>query len=280
MVLLGAGLAAVLVLLGLQTTSVAQAVALAVPVALLGAGLERVGRWAALSGLRSLGVLVLVVAVAGPVFLATAPPGATDRITIGSAITPGATEAVLRANPGSGQLGVRPGGPGLFEADLRSAGRSSGTVTSSGNTVIVDLRGPGRRGLLARNRGSDWAAAVSPALPWRVEVDAGALTGDLDLQRLNLRSARVDAGFGRFAVRLGMPSGRTAVDLRLNAGTIDLYLPARAALDLSLEGMVVRELGARRMQRTATGWRTEGAAGPGYVIRADVGAGLVRLHWR
>ena len=121
LVLLVTGLGGMLAVLALQATSVAQAVALAIPVALVGAGLERIGRRAAVAGLRPLGVLLLL-AVTGPVLVAATPPASMDRVTVGGAVPPGTTEGVLRVGMGSGQLQLGSGGPGLFEADLRSAG--------------------------------------------------------------------------------------------------------------------------------------------------------------
>jgi hypothetical protein len=278
--LLGLGLAGMVTVLALQATSITQAVALAIPVVLVGAGLSRIGRTSGVAGLRSLGTLLILVALAGPLIVAATPPASMDRTTVGGAVPAKAAEGLLRASLGSGQVKLGAGGPGLFEADLRSSGRSSSGVTTSGSTVVVELRAPSQRGLLARNRGSDWTASVTPALPWRVELEGGAVTGDLDLRRLNVRSTRVDAGLGRLALRLGPPNGRTAVDVHLTGGLLDLYLPRDAGLELTVEGPVVRDMGGRRLERTGGVWRTPGAApARAYVVRADLGTGVLRLHW-
>jgi hypothetical protein len=277
MLLLVPGLAALLAVLVLQTTSIAQAVVVAVPVALVGLGLERLGRAAGIRGLRPVGVLVLLLALAGPAVMAARPPGPVERVTVRSAVPPEAQEAVMRAAMGAGQLRVRAGGPGLIEADLRSSGRPVTAVSTGGDAALVDLRAPSQQGLLARNRGSDWTTTLTSALPWRIELDAGAVTADLDLHQVNLRALRVSGGTpSRVAVRLGVPAGRTQVDIRLSAGVLDLYLPADAGLELELSGAVVRDLdGLQHVDRV---WRTGSDPGRAYVIRADVGVGAVRVH--
>jgi hypothetical protein len=277
LLLLIPGLAALLTVLVLQTTSIAQAVVAAVPVALVGLGLERLGRATGVRGLRPIGVMVLLLAVAGPAVMAASPPGPVARVAVRSAVPPEAQEAVMRAALGAGQVRVRSGGPGLIEADLRSSGRPITAVSTSGGTALVDLRAPAQQGLLARNRGSDWTTTLTPALPWRIELDAGAVTADLDLEQVNVRALRVSAGTpSRVAVHLGVPAARTQLDLRLTAGLLDLYLPADAGLELELAGAAVRDL--EGLRHVAGVWRSGGDPGRAYVVRADVGLGAVRVH--
>ncbi len=277
---LALGLMIILMALALQATSALQAAALAIPVFLLGLGLERIGHSLATRPVRAIGIFLLVLSIAGPGFIAASPSGSLDRTTVGAAVPPEAEEAVLRAGLGTGQLRIDPGGPGLFEAELRSSGRSQSSVSTTGQAAVVDLRAPAQQGLLDRNRGADWNVALTPALPWRVEVDAGGLTGDLNLERINVRSARIDAGPSRMALRLGPPSGRTQIDLRMSAGIVDVYLPRDAALELELSGAVVRDFGGQPVQRNGQVWRTPGNPDRAYAIKADIGAGRLRFHWR
>ncbi|HKE97933.1 MAG TPA: hypothetical protein VKG45_03235 [Actinomycetes bacterium] len=276
---LAAGLAIVLVVLGLLVTSVAQTVALAVPVALVGAGLGWIGRSLHAPALRGIGIATIAVALAGPVLMAASPPNPLTRITVRAAVPPGAAEGTLRATLGNGQLRVGSGGPGLFEAELLSSGRPQSGVTTNGSSAVVDLRAPAQRGLLARNRGSDWNVALSTALPWRLELDADSITGDLDLQRLNLHGARVDAGLARLALRLGAPAARTRVDVRLTGGLVDIYLPRNAGIELRLHGPVSADLGGRDLRRAGGVWRSGGDPARTYAILVDSGPGRVRLHW-
>jgi hypothetical protein len=278
--LLVPSLAVMLAVLVMQLRSLTQALLLAIPVALLGAGLERIGKALRVAPLRATGALVAVLAVGGALVLATMPTEPLDRSRAGSPVPSGASSARMQASMGGGALRVRPGGSGLFEADLRSVGRSTAQVSRSAELAVVDIDAPQEHGLLARNRGSEWDVALSTALPWRLRLDAGAVTADLDVQQLNVAGVEVDAGPSRLALRLGQPGGRTPVTLNLDAGMLDLYLPRDASLELEVSGKVLRDFGDRQLERSGSGWRAGPLTGPAYVVKVHLGAGRVRLHWR
>jgi hypothetical protein len=230
--------------------------------------------------LRVTGALVVVIAVGGPLVLATMPTEPLDRNRTGTPVPGGATEARMQASMGTGVLRVRPGGSGLFEADLRSVGRSTAQVSGSGSLAVVDLDAPQQRGLLARNGGSEWDVALSTGLPWQVRLDAGAVTADLDVQRLNVAGVQVDAGPSRLALRLGQPGARTPVTLNLDAGTVDLYLPRTAGMELAITGTTLHDFGDRQLEPTGATWKAGDTAERAYLLKVHVGAGRVRLHWR
>jgi hypothetical protein len=273
-------LAVVLGTIVLQLRSLTQALLLAIPVVLLGAGLERVGKALRVGALRATGALVVVLAIGGPLVLATMPSEPLDRSRDAGPVPGGATEARMQASMGGGVLRVRPGGSGLFEADLRSVGRSTAQVSGSGALAVVDLDAPQQRGLLARNRGSEWDVALSTALPWQLQLDAGAVTADLDVQQLNVAGVEVDAGPSRLALRLGQPGARTPVTVNLDAGTVDLYLPRTAGLELEITGRALRDFGGRQLEPMGSAWRAGTTTDRAYLVKLHLGAGRVRLHWR
>jgi hypothetical protein len=278
--LLVPSLAVVLAVIIMQLRSLTQALLVAIPVALLGAGIERVGKALRVGTLRATGALVVVLAVGGPLVLATMPTEPLDRSRSSSPVPGGVSEARMQASMGGGVLRVRPGGSGLFEADLRSVGRSTAQVSGSGALAVVDLDAPQQRGLLARNRGSEWDVALSTALPWQVRLDAGAVTADLDVQQLNVAGVEVDAGPSRIALRLGQPGGRTPVTLNVDAGTVDLYLPRNAGLELDVSGRAPHDFGDRQLEPVGTAWRAGRTDERAYLVKLHLGAGRVRLHWR
>jgi hypothetical protein len=144
---------------------------------------------------------------------------------------------------------------------------------------VVDLRAPAQHGLLARNRGSDWDAKLSTGLPWQVEVDGGAVTADLELRVLDVRSVRLQAGISRLAVRLGQPAAQVPVDLQISAGLVDLYVPRASGFDVAVDGAMLNNFAAEGLQRTSTGWRTVEDGGRGrFIIRVRGATGRVRVH--
>jgi hypothetical protein len=280
LVALAIGLAVTVVALATRVTSIVQTVLLAVPLALVGLGLERVGRGVGRGSLRAVGALLLLVAVIGPVTLSLSTPEPGVDVQRSADIPAGATKALLRASLGGGELRIEPEAPGLYTADLRGPGQPSEQVTSTeAKEAVLDLRGPVRRGLLARNRGNNWSVRLTTGLPWRVEVDAGAVTADLDLRQLDLRGVSVDAGVSRLALRLGEPVARIPIDLRISTGLVDIYLPRAAACEIRVDGLSLNNFGQQGLAREGEVWRTGDAVrADRYVINIRATGARIRLH--
>jgi len=280
LVALAIGLAVTVVALATRVTSIVQTVLLAVPLALVGLGLERVGRGVGRGSLRAVGALLLLVAVIGPVTLSLSSPEPAVEVQRSADVPAGATKALLRASLGGGELRIEPEAPGLYTADLRGPGQPSEQVTiTEAKEAVLDLRGPVRRGLLARNRGNNWSVRLTTGLPWRVEVDAGAVTADLDLRQFDLRGVSVEAGVSRLAVRLGQPVARIPVDLRISTGFIDVHLPRAAACEIRVDGFSVDNFRQEGLVREGGVWRT-GDVGRAdrYVFNIRSTGARIRLH--
>jgi hypothetical protein len=280
LVVLAAGLVVTVGALATRVTSIVQTVLLAVPLVLVAFGLERVGRGVGRGSLRAIGVVLLLVALMGPVVLSLSSQDSTVIAQPSADVPAGATKALLRASVGGGQLRVESEAPGLYRAELRGPGQPSDQVTTtSDKEAVVDLRGPVRRGLLARNRGNDWTVGLTTQLPWSVEVDAGAVTADLDLRQLDLRGVDVQSGVSRLALRLGQPVARTPIDLQVSTGLIDVFLPRAAACEVRVDGISVNNFRQEGLVEEGGAWRTGDTARPArYVINVRTSGGRVRLH--
>jgi hypothetical protein len=278
LVVLLAGLAVTVAVLATRVTSIVQTILLAVPLALIGIGLERVGRGTGRGSLRSVGVLLLVVAVVGPLVLSLSSPDPAVTVTSGQPVPSGADRAELRASLGGGQLRVDSGAAGLYEAELRGPGQPSAQVTTADDLAVLDLRSPSQRGLLARNRGNDWRIRLNTSMAWRLDVAAGAATADLDLRELNLRGVAVQAGVSRLAVRLGQPAAEVPVDLQLSTGLVDLYLPRAATVEVRVDGLSVDNFRDAGLTRDADAWRAEGGTSGRYVIGIRTSGARLRVH--
>ncbi|HYN17188.1 MAG TPA: hypothetical protein VEY96_03755, partial [Actinomycetes bacterium] len=275
---LAAGLAVTVATLATRVTSVVQTVLLAVPLALIGIGLERVGRGTGRGSLRSVGVLLLVVAVVGPLVLSLSSPNPAVTVTSSQPVPSGAARAELRASMGGGQLRVEAEAPGLYAADLRGPGQPSVQVTTAADLAVLDLRSPSQRGILARNRGNDWQVQLNTSLAWRLDISAGAVTADLDLRRLNLRGLTVQSGVSRLAVRLGQPSAEVPVDLQLSTGLVDLYLPKTATVEVRVDGLSVDNFRDAGLTRDTDLWRAEGSDPGRHVVRIRTSGARLRIH--
>jgi hypothetical protein len=278
MIVLAAGLAVTILTLATRVTSIVQTILLAIPLALIGIGLERVGRGVGRASLRSVGVILLVVAVVGPLVLSLSSPDPAVTAVSSQPVPSGAARAELRASMGGGQLRVEPDTPGLYAAELRGPGQPSTQVTTARDLAVLDLRSPPQRGMLARNRGNDWRIQLNTSLAWKVDVSAGAVTADLDLRRLSLRGVTVQSGVSRLAVRLGEPAAEVPVDLQISTGFIDLYVPRSATVEIRVDGLSVDNFRDEGLTRDADLWRAEGS-GPGrHLIRIRTSGARLRIH--
>jgi hypothetical protein len=278
LVVLAVGLAVTIATLATRVTSIVQTILLAIPLALIGIGLERVGRGTGRGSLRTVGVLLLVVAVVGPLVLSLSSPGPAVTAVPSRPVPSGAARAELRVSMGGGQLQVEPGAPGLYEADLRGPGQPSAQVTTADDLAVLDLRSPSQRGVLARNRGSDWRVRLNTSLDWQLDVSAGAVTADLELRELDLRRVTVQSGVSRLAVRLGDPAVEVPVDLQLSTGLVDLYLPRSATVEIRVDGLSVDNFGDAGLRRVGGVWRAEGNGAGRYLIRVRTSGARIQVH--
>jgi hypothetical protein len=278
LVALAVGLAVTVVTLATRVTSIVQTILLAVPLVFIGIGLERVGRGTSRGSLRAVGAVLVAVAVVGPLVLSLSSPEGAVIDNFSQPVPSGAARAELRVSMGGGQLRVAPEAAGLYEAELRSPGLPSTQVTTAKDLAVLDLRSPAQRGMLARNRGNDWRIRLNTSLAWQVDVSAGAVTADLDLQRLNLRGVTVQSGVSRLAVRLGDPAAEVPVDLQLSTGLVDLYLPRSATVEVRVEGLSVDNFGDAGLTRDGDQWRAQGSGTGRYVVRVRTSAARVRIH--
>jgi hypothetical protein len=278
LVMLAAGLAVTVATLATRVTSLVQTILLAIPLALIGIGLERVGRGTGRGSLRTVGVLLLVVAVVGPLALSLSSPDPAVTDSSSRPVPAGATRAELRASMGGGQLRVEPEAPGLYAAELRGPGQPSTQVTTADDLAVLDLRAPSQRGMLARNRGNDWRIQLNTSLAWQLDISAGAVTADLDLRRLNLRGVKVQSGVSRLAVRLGDPAAEVPVDLQLSTGLVDLYLPRSATVEVRVDGLSVDNFRDAGLTRDADVWRAEGSGTGRHLVRIRTSGARIRVH--
>jgi hypothetical protein len=223
-------------------------------------------------------VLLLVVAVVGPLVLSLSSPDPAVTTEPSAPVPPGAARAELRASMGGGQLRVGSGASGLYAAELSGPGRSSAQVTTAADLAVLDLRSPSQRGVLARNRGNDWRVQLNTSLAWQLDVSAGAVTADLDLRDLALRRVNVQSGVSRLAVRLGDPAAEVPIDLQLSTGLVDLYLPATATVEVRVDGLSQDNFGDAGLRRDGGVWKAEGSGTGRYLIRVRTSGARLRLH--
>jgi len=279
---LAAGLAVTVLAVATRVTSIVQTIMLAVPLALMGIGLERIGRAEGKASLRAVGSVLLVVAVAGPAVVSLSP-NRTVLARLSAPVPSGTNQALLRATPRGGQLRVGSEAAGLYAAELRGPASPDAQVTTyEGRRAVVDLRAPIPRGLFARNRGSDWTVNLTTGLPWQVEVETEAATVinlNLDLRQLDVRGVRVESSLSRQVIALGKPAAAVPIDLQASSGMVDIFLPRTAACEIRVDGIGMDNFAREGLVKEDGAWRTTDATQVGrYMFHVRISGGRVRLH--
>jgi len=109
---------------------------------------------------------------------------------------------------------------------------------------------------------------LSNHLPWRLDVNAGAANGTLDLAGLRLGSVSIDSGASDLRVLLPAPTGTVPVTISGGALHLVINRPAGAETRVAMDG------GASNLSvdgNHLTGFAHEGQAfvSPGYAAAAD-----------
>ena len=191
------------------------------------------GAGAGRGSLRSVGVVLLVVAVVGPLVLSLSSPDPAVTATSGQPVPSGADRAELRASLGGGQLRIEPGAAGLCRPSC---------AARPAQLAGDDRRRPGRarparpsqQGMLA-NRGNDWRIRLSTSMAWRLKRSPPG-------RHRRPRPARAEPARGQRpggrvppGRRLGQPAAEVQVDLQLSTGLVDLYLPRTATVEVQVD---------------------------------------------
>jgi hypothetical protein len=206
-------------------------------------------------------------------------PGGTLEQTGGSGTFEGTATVDLDFRCGELELSTGPGSDWQVDAAYRGAAPRIEGTASRLEVSVPNEPGTGRQ---------EWTISVPAANLGEIRLRANAGTGSLDLAGANLN--RVDAEFnagdllitageasvGRIHVgmnagraRITLGSGGTTGDLSVNAGAIDLCVPADAALRLTVNEQLTfaHNLDDRGLAKSGTTWTRSGS---GAEIALDV----------
>ena len=261
------------------------------PLILIGFGVAiLLGRGRAASVGTAIAALVLGVLVGGAIASGGAMVG-----TMGTCGLPGETD----------QHADRAGtftGPATVAIDLRCGSIDLSTGSGSDWSVAADYRGPtpiiaaaGDRLEVGdpderHDRRDDWTVVTSSGLlrtlevttnaaggtflldgsrPDLVRVDANA--GDITIDAGDAAVARLDVALNAGRARISLGTASTTGSISVNAGAVDLCVPAEAALRLEVNDQLtfVTNLAERGLQQSGTVWTRAGTS-PTPLIELDI----------
>jgi len=139
-----------------------------------------------------------------------------------------------------------------FRGSLRHAGDDPHVECRGGDVTLRRRSTSGRIRLFVPfdDDGARWEARLASDGPVRLRMDLAASRANLDLRRIRLAGAEIDAAAADLSLRLGVPQGRVSV--RLDGAASDVHILAPAGVCVEVSGEWVLNLIEIEGER---GWR-------------------------
>jgi len=184
----------------------------------------------------------------------------------------------LDLNCGSIDVATQPGGAWTFHAAFHGPPPEVDEAADHLDVKMPTGTGGGRR--------QDWTVRVPPDATKSLDLSANAATARVDLDGAGLNDltadfnagdVRIDAAEATIAdidismnagrVRLALSAGAATGSISVNAGTVDLCVPAAAGLRLDVEEQLtfVTNLSSRGLTRNGTIWTRPASNGRGEI---------------
>lgn len=264
------------------------------PVALVAAGLDLIGKSIEREWLRVASSLLFTGALLYGAFVM--PAGSWGMpLSMGAATDAFRTDVVASEPAASGAASVEAGGTklrigaGEGLASIRGvAARGARPSLQSrvvGDVAEVDVTQPRRSGAwIGTAGGADLDVRLGRGLRWdRLMVRTGAVSADVDLRDLHVRTVEAQVGATDLVVSVGSGAPTVTVDIQAGVSAITVRVPHDARVDVSLDGAFTATSmpsGFRlRSGNTVIGssrWTAAGTPG-GPTVDISVQAGLAGL---
>ncbi|HXM58413.1 MAG TPA: hypothetical protein VOB72_23640 [Candidatus Dormibacteraeota bacterium] len=276
--LIGAGVVALLVTTGLVGGGAAGRLLALWPLLLVLLGVQIVvldqlpGRRAALVALVAM--LAVVALGAG---LALAAPGARVTTYHPSAPLVGAVAGSLKldAGPGAARLAGRDLGDDLYQADISSVAGRTPTAEVAGGSVHLAPHPSADVLWVDRAASRDLGVTLTSRVPWSVTVNGAGLDGKADLSALDVSAVTLNGAFMTFDLRLpAAPAGAVPITVNGVGADVIVRVPpgvgARAVVAGLATGLDVNGTAVGRDAWSSPGF--DGAAGHYEIRAAGVGS--------
>ena len=255
------------------------------PLIVIGAGILVLGSrtWLAVVGLAVMALTIGSIggaALAGGNFwLGSCGIGSGDTATMDrNGTLAGPASVRLDLNCGSIDVATQPGGAWTFHAAFHGPPPEVDEAADH-----LDVKMPTGTG---GDRRQDWTVRVPPdatksldlsanAATARVDLDGAALNdlmadfnaGDVRIDAAEATIADIDISMNAGRVRLALSAGAATGSISVNAGTVDLCVPAAAGLRLDVEEQLtfVTNLSSRGLTRNGTIWTRPASNGGGEI---------------
>ncbi|MEW5920013.1 MAG: DUF5668 domain-containing protein [Bacillota bacterium] len=196
-------------------------------------------------------VLVLVAGIVALALFFPGPgPGAGVRsdLRITQERYPDLEEGFLSLRFGGGRLFLNIQTEHWFDGVFHGSTAAIPSYSTQGEKLTVRIR-QGRNITVWpwQGRVNNWHINLSPDLLWDLELDSGAVDGELDLEGLPLNTVRIKLGAGNMTVRLGNNGEAVKMNVEAGAANLKIQVPEDTGLSIGMTGVLansnLRELG-------------------------------------
>ncbi|OLS03612.1 LiaI-LiaF-like domain-containing protein [Tissierella creatinophila] len=124
---------------------------------------------------------------------------------------------------------------------------------------------------------------LNKEIPWELDLDVGAISGNLNLKDIMVKKLDVDMGAGKIEITLGDKAELTSMDIDAGASQIILNIPESSGLKLNYDGALnstnFDDLGLIKTENGKYVSDNFNAASSKYEIEVDMGVGQFSINY-
>lgn len=198
-------------------------------------GRGRIPRWIAYL------IIILSVGAVGTYMTLGDQTKHNNEINIKSTINiirqqyPQVTEGSLSLDYGGGKLLISPGTQSLFQADFSNK-QLQQRIEATAQNLKIDLSQSQYSLTPQAENLNRWQLKLSPELVWKLDIDAGAIDGNIDLSGVPLRELNCNLGAGNMLFILGNNGANSKIKIEAGASNVKLLIAEDTGVRIKFGG--------------------------------------------
>lgn len=185
-------------------------------------------------------VIILSVLAVGLYMIMEQQPDAQE-ITVKTPLNisqqqyPEVIQGNLDIDYGGGKLLISPGTQDLLLADFGNR-QIKQQIEANGQVLDINLSQNQFNWNPATDKLNHWQLKISPDLVWSLDIDAGAIDGNIDLTGIPLRELNCNLGAGNILFTLGSNGVNSKMDIESGASNIKLKIVNDTGIRIKMNG--------------------------------------------
>lgn len=160
---------------------------------------------------------------------------------------------------------------GAFNYKLSREGRTENIYISS------------KKNILQNGMNRKLKLGINSSIPWRIDLDMGAASGNLDLKDIRVEEFDLDMGAGKIELTFGDKIELTSIDIDSGASQIILNIPKDSGLKIYMDGALnstnLDKLALTKLDRGEYISNNFNSADSKFEIEVDMGVGNFEINY-